>query len=151
MINKLVVALSCLAFSFSSLASDGDIHDTKFGKLSIGLVDDQQVLFFKGKQVNPKIEGNSSLSFEKSFRIADSEVVLLQNTGGTACPALFTLVTVTSQGISQSPEFGTCSDLIKSTQSGDKLIFSMPSMQRRGKTNYVFENGKLTENGKPLK
>ena len=45
------------------------------------------------------------------FELADRDIVLLQSTGGTACPALYRFATLTQQGIAVTPEFGTCSDI----------------------------------------
>lgn len=69
-------------------------------------------MLFKGKPVAPAIEGNSSLSIVANYEIGQSDVLLLQNTGGTACPALFQLRHRERRGLRATPEFGSCSDII---------------------------------------
>jgi hypothetical protein len=122
--------------------------ETRFGNLA---TNDHNFLLFEGKLVKPEIQGNNSLSFLKVFKIGNADVVLVQNNGGTGCPALFHLVIVSSVGIQQSPEFGSCSDLVEYKQTGSVLSLSMPKMRGKGKTKYIFENGVLKENGKIVK
>lgn len=57
------------------------------------------------------IQGNSSLSLVAHLELKDRDVVLLQDNGGTACPALYRFASITAQGIAVTPEFGTCSDI----------------------------------------
>lgn len=93
-----------------------------------------------------------SLSFEKKFAVGNKDVVLIMNnSGGTACPVQYFFVTVTSQGVTKlSPEFGSCSDLAKPIKKGTKIIVTMPKMTGRGNDKYVYYNGILTENGQPI-
>lgn len=57
------------------------------------------------------VQGNSALHIVAHFELNGKDVVLLQNTGGAACPALYRFVTLTQQGVSATAEFGTCSDI----------------------------------------
>ena len=57
------------------------------------------------------VRGNSLLHLVAHFELPDRDIVLLQSTGGTACPALYRFATLTQQGIAVTPEFGTCSDI----------------------------------------
>lgn len=57
------------------------------------------------------IQGNFSLNVAAHFAMEDRDIVLLQNTGGTACPALYRFATLTADGIAVTPEFGSCSDI----------------------------------------
>jgi len=57
------------------------------------------------------VQGNSALHIVAHFELNGKDVVLLQDTGGAACPALYRFVTLTPQGVSATSEFGTCSDI----------------------------------------
>ena len=86
---------------------------TCYGILSIS--PDTNTLQFKGKPVLPNIEGNNGLSIVRSYEIGKDNVVLLQNNGGTACPALYVFVKTNAAGLRATPEFGTCSGIIYPT------------------------------------
>lgn len=137
---KLLVACGLLLFAFQLHA---DELISRFGVLSTNL---QQTLLLNGKPVNPKISGNNSLTFLAIFRNLggnlgqDSDVVLIQNNGGTACPALYHVATITSSGIKVTPEFGTCSDLIDYAKNKDTLTFALPRMDRLGVLSYYTYN-----------
>jgi hypothetical protein len=57
------------------------------------------------------VQGNAALHIVAHFELEGQDIVLLQDTGGTACPALYRFATLTPQGIAVTREFGTCSDL----------------------------------------
>ena len=57
------------------------------------------------------VQGNAALQIVAHFELEGQDIVLLQDTGGTACPALYRFATLTPQGIAVTREFGTCSDL----------------------------------------
>lgn len=57
------------------------------------------------------VQGNGALHLVAHFELPDQDIVLLQSTGGTACPAQYRFATLTQQGIAVTPEFGTCSDI----------------------------------------
>ena len=141
----LAVFALCLAVSFPALA---DEMATRYGKLS---TNEDNFLLIDGMQIKPDIQGNNSLSLLSLFRIDGADVVLVQNNGGTACPALFLFVTVAPSGVSQSASFGTCSDDIRTTQDGNKLTVSMPKTSGKGSTKYEFHRGVVMENGKLVK
>ena len=77
------------------------------------------------------VQGNSRLDIVAHFELEGQDIVLLQDTGGTACPALFRFATLTSQGIAVTPEFGTCSDIATVAMNsvtldpGPELVVSM--------------------------
>ena len=83
---------------------------TRFGTVSVR--DDDKALLFKGKPVQPAIEGNSNLHIVARYEWGADDVLLLQDTGGSACPAQFRIVQLSAKGLKTSPAFGTCSDLI---------------------------------------
>lgn len=136
---------------------------TRFGVVSVR--EDDNLLLFKGKPVAPAIEGNSSLSIVANYEMSQSDVLLLQDTGGTGCPALFRFITVSAAGLRATPDFGSCSDIIYPTwdsKTGTVTVamngFMGPANSEAEKnkaymtkTVFRFANGQVTENGKPLK
>lgn len=94
-----------------------------------------------------------SLSLEQKYIVGNRDIVLvMNNSGGTACPVQYFFVSISPQGIAKlSPEFGTCSDLPKLAQKGLKISIAMPKMTGRGDTKYVYENEIIFENGKAIK
>lgn len=88
------------------------IEQQKTTKTRHGLVqiDSDNVLYFKGKPVIPAYQGNASLNILRQFSIKQQDVILLENTGGSACPAQFVFATVDTTGIRLTPEFGSCSE-----------------------------------------
>ena len=86
---------------------------TRFGVVSVR--EDGNLLLFKGKPVVPTIEGNSSLAIVANFEMGQSDVLLLQDTGGTACPALFRFIIVSAAGLRTTSEFGSCSEIVYPT------------------------------------
>ena len=145
---KFKALLTVILLAWHSIATAQEVA-TRYGKFT---TDVESLLMFKGKVVKPEIQGNNYLSFPEVFKIGDSDVVLVQDHGGTACPALFHLVTITPAGIKQSPKFGSCSDIVEYKRTGSKISVSMPDMRLgRGKVQYVFKDGVLKENGKVIK
>ena len=136
---------------------------TRFGIVSVR--EDDNLLLFKGKPVAPTIEGNSSLSIVAHYEMGQSDVLLLQDNGGTACPALFRFITVSAAGLRTTPEFGSCSDIIYPTLDAKTgtITVSMnsftgsfePEVEKQKaymtKTVFRFANGQVTENGKLVK
>ena len=136
---------------------------TRFGVVSVR--ENDNLLLFKGKPVAPAIEGNNSLSIVANYEVGPSDVLLLQNSGGTACPALFRFITVSAIGLRATPEFGTCSEIIYPTwdsKTGTVTVAmngfmgpSEPEAEKQKaymtKTVFRFAKGQVTENGQPLK
>ena len=144
----------------SGLAQEPNAVATRFGALSVS---EAGVLLFESVPVRPTIEANNSLDLSKPYQIGASDVVLVTDNGGTACPALYYSVTVTKSGVRVTPSFGTCSDLIKIKLSGDSISVSMPgyrgpaeskqAQRRAAGERHVFNYhaGAVTENGRPVK
>ena len=150
-----------IAFSFLSFSACAEEIPTRFCSLKIN---DENMLLFNNKPLDPAIQGNSGLSVEGSYQIGNTDVVLVADIGGSACPVLLYFVTTSSSGVTASPEFGTCSDLIEVTKKADSIAVTMPGFrssavhseaeQRKAfkeKHTYVFTGGVLTENGRPVK
>lgn len=136
---------------------------TRFGVVSVR--EEGNLLLFKGKPVAPAIEGNNSLSIVAHYEMGQSDVLLLQDNGGTACPALFRFVTVNAAGLRATPEFGSCSDIIYPsmdiktatitiTTNGFMGPFEPEAEKRKAymtKRAFRFANGQVMENGKLVK
>ena len=61
------------------------------------------------------VQGNAALHIVAHYEQEDQDIVLLQDTGGALCPALYRFATLTPKGIAVTPEFGTCSDIASVT------------------------------------
>lgn len=136
---------------------------TRYGVVSVR--EDDNLLLFKGRPVAPAIGGNNSLSIVAHYDMGQSDVLLLQNTGGTACPALFRLITVNAAGLRSTPEFGSCSEIIYPTWDSKTGIVTVAMNGFMGsanseaeknkaymtKTVFRFASGQLMENGKLVK
>lgn len=122
---------------------------SRFGQLSItGEINSMQ-LVLSGDKLR---DGDGfSLSFVHRALSADSDIVLvMNNSGGTACPAQYFFVTLSAANNSRlSPEFGTCSDLAEVSLNGSEITVTMPG--GTGRAQYVYSAGTVTENGKPIK
>lgn len=132
---------------------------TPFGKLSVS---DDKVLQLNGKPAIPHVEGNNSLGFVAQVALKNHRAVLVQNNGGTACPATYRWVIVSDGSYTVSPEFGSCSDLAKVSTASGALVVTMPGFAgdseptderkrvARTRMTYVYDGKNLTENGKPV-
>jgi hypothetical protein len=132
---------------------------TRYGKLSDT---DDNLLTLDGKQVAPTVQGNNGLDFVKIFRVGQSDITLVQDDGGTACPAQYYFITINEKGTTSSPSFGTCSDLIKVRQDGDAILVTMagfqgplepPAKQAMAANqthSFAFVNGQLLADGKAV-
>lgn len=96
---------------------------TRYGVLGVNA--DDNTLQFKGKPLSPAVEGNNSLRIVASYALGKNDVYLLQDNGGSACPALFRFATVSAAGVRVTPEFGTCSDIIYPTSDGTGVTVAM--------------------------
>jgi hypothetical protein len=159
--RKYIFGVTLLLFAFTGApAQETNSITTRFGALTVS---DAGVLLFKGSPVQPTVEANNSLDLSEPYQVGDSDVVLVTDEGGTACPALYYFVTVTKSGAKVTPSFGTCSDLVKVKRIGDSISVSMPGYQgpfeskraqsraARERHVYLYRAGVVTENGKPVK
>jgi hypothetical protein len=159
--RKYIFAVTLLLLAgISTSAQETNSVTTRYGALTVS---DAGVLLFKGSPVQPTIEANNSLDLGEPFQVGASDVVLVTDNGGTACPAIYYFVTVTKSGAKVTPSFGTCSDLIKVKRLGDSVSVSMPGYQgpfeskraqsraARERHVYIYHAGEVTENGKPVK
>ena len=144
----------------SALAQETNSITTRFGALTIN---DAGKLLFKGNPFDPPFRPEDGLSLSEPYQIAATDVVLVTEDGGKACPALYYFVTVKESGAKVTHAFGTCSDLIKIKRTGDTISVSMPGYQgpfeskraqlraARERHVFIYHAGVVTENGKPVK
>ncbi len=96
---------------------------TRFGSLKIN---GDNMLLYNNRPLSPEIQGNNSLSTVGTYQIGGSDVVLIQDSGGAACPARLYFVSISNNGVMATAPFGTCSDLIKEKQVVDTIYVEMP-------------------------
>lgn len=149
------VAMETVVFGYEKSES------TRFGKVSIRESDNR--VMFRGAAVAPALADANPLTIVAKYEVGARDVVLLQETGGVACPALFWFVTVTAHGVSTTDSFGSCSDVIYPRFKGTQVTVSMPGFAgpfqsirekeqaKRTRLDFVFADGKLTVKGKPLR
>jgi hypothetical protein len=135
----------------------------KAPSLDLLTIGEDNVLLYDGKPLDPEIQGNNSLEIVQTLRLGSSDVALIADNGGSACPTLYYMVSVSAAGPKASATFGTCSDLIRVGQEGDTIWMTMPAyrgpfsskleQQRAAKEvhRFVYKSGVVTENGKPIK
>jgi hypothetical protein len=153
------VALILVLLSSSGMAAAEDMT-TRFGQLSIN---DKRMLLFKGHPLDPGIQGNNSLNFVKKFSMGGTDVILLEDDGGSACTELYYLVSVTAEGARPTPEFGSCGELLNVAQQGDAILVTTrgymgpfepkAARAKAAKEKHVFtiRAGVVTEHGKPVR
>jgi hypothetical protein len=117
-----IFATVLLVFAYFMLAQGQARVSTRFGWLEIGK---HKELLFRGHPFDPSIVGNNSLDIGETFHVEDSDVVLITNYGGTACPYLFYFVSVSKAGVKATRSFGTCNKVIQAKQSGDSIRITM--------------------------
>jgi hypothetical protein len=84
-----------------------------------------RLLYFAGAPAKPRVEGSEALDLKKLVSLKDRDLYLVSDTGGDACPAQFRIAEVSALGLRVTDEFGTCSDLIKTTVDGAMIRISM--------------------------
>jgi hypothetical protein len=126
--------------------AQGRQAETRFGRLSIN---EYSQLVFNGHLVRPGIQANGSLSIKESFNLNGEEIVIIENTGGTACPALLNLVVISADGARSYPTFGTCSDIYRAQVSGSSIVVQMQDADNVSHK-YIFADHVLTDNGKKI-
>jgi hypothetical protein len=158
---KQLVLIATIAFVTSSALAEN--IPTRFGMLEIR---EDNVLLYENRPLNPQIQGSNRLRTVGTYQIGNSDIVLIENIGGTACPSQFHFVIVSASGVKATSPFGTCNDNINVNQVGDSILVTMTGYmglmglnesradQRKAlnkKHVYVFKGETITENGKLVK
>lgn len=144
----LIAALMIGAYYGSAVAEPVTIN-TRFGSIKNNSDD---LLEFKGKLLKPDVAVVSSAYVVATFKLASSDVVLVSQAAGNACPGQYVYVTIDADAAKVSPTFGTCYDeQIKPVQVGESVAFAMKKVKGKGSVRYIYERGIVFEDGKPLK
>ena len=96
---------------------------TRFGSVT---VDSAKILRFNERPLEPVIKGNNSLTLGEPMRIGATDVVLVRDDGGTACPFLYYFVIVSKSGAKATPSFGTCGEITDVKRVGKSISVVMP-------------------------
>jgi hypothetical protein len=123
------------------------IAKTRYGNAHIN---DDQELHFKGKPVVPAIEVGDSLSIVSAFQINKQDVLLLQVTAGTSCPAKFLFATIDATGIRLTPQFGSCSEyytFLKDSKTSISVLVAEynPNTKTHKKLTFKYADGKVSK------
>jgi len=155
--RRFVVAVTLLA-AVSAVARAADVA-TRFGPLQIG-GEFGNLLSFKGHRL---VRGDNRLSLVETFRMGAADVILVQETGGNACPALYYFVRVSASGAKATAAFGTCDELTQVTRKGDTISVSLPgylgpfepaaAREKAAREQHVFtyRAGVVSEKGEPVR
>lgn len=162
--RKLVLAIAVtIIWAGSSFAQFHQLPQevsTRFGTLS---VNKDRILLFKGRPLDPPVQGNNSLNLGEPIRIGKTDVVLVTDNGGTACPYLYYFVSVSKSGAKATPSFGTCGKLtrikridksISATLRGYRGPFDPEAERQRADKErhvFIFRDGVVTEKSEPAK
>lgn len=146
--NSAISALLAAAFVCNAVADPVSIS-TRFGEVKNNADD---LLEFKGKVLKPEIMVLSSAYVVNTYRLASSDVVLISQAAGNACPGRYVYVTVDATSARVSPTFGTCYDEItEPVMAGESIAFAMKKVKGKGSVRYIYERGVIFEDGNPVK
>jgi hypothetical protein len=157
----LLLLMRPCAFTQSSepQSSDEQVR-TRFGTVKF---DDNDKLRFRGRLVQPGIETSRTLDLTVVYNRADSDVVVVTASDGIACPYRYYFVSVSKSGATVSNEVGTCAKADDMRSDRHSVTLTMqgflgpfePEAQRKKafkeKHLIVFQDGAVTDNGKPAK
>jgi hypothetical protein len=122
---------------------------TPYGILSVS---NQGDLILNQKIFSPQINGGTGIDFRFSSKYGDKFAVLLAlETGGRACPSVYQWVLLSEKGFEASPEFGNCSEEVKTSLAGSELIVQAPKYGSAPAATYTFNGKQLKENDKMVK
>ena len=162
MIKKSLISIGLIVLSLHTHAEIGE-HQSRDGTLQIkeNPTTFQETLYYNNKIVEPKVEGNNSLSAKGPYKLKSDDIFLIEDHGGTVCPIQLNFVKITpAKKVVVSPIFGSCSDLIKVSKTKDHIIVNMPDYAggdqsdedkektARKKMTYIYDGTTITENGK---
>lgn len=143
-----LIAISIIAASTPALAENISIK-TRFGTLT---TDSNFQVQYNGKKLSPAVDIVSSAYILSTYKLKNSDVILVSQADGNACPGQYAFIVVTADGAHATPPFGTCyDDDIKPTRSGESISFSMKKLEGKGSVQYKYERGTVFENGKPVR
>lgn len=143
--------LHCLiALSLPLVAYGEDLNyvyhiKTRYGLVVLKANPDEYPLPNTDLIINGKKITKTADVIVNKIAIGSQDILLLQDTsGGTSCPALFTLVIIEKKVLSVSESFGNCSDQPVVSMIKDTLLIKFPRVNRFASAETEqFENGKL--------
>lgn len=156
--RSLSLQVAILSLASSALAQNSQLLETKtrFGTLALN---SQSELTFNGRPLEPLIKVNSGMDMGTPFHIGATDVVLVIDYGGTACPVQYYFVTADKSGANATRAFGTCNEETGIQRSGDSIVVTMhgyrgplePEAGRRKAARethvFVYRDGAVTERG----
>ncbi|TMG74073.1 MAG: hypothetical protein E6H80_08695 [Betaproteobacteria bacterium] len=142
-----VQAAECKASAFDASKLKTDLVNgeaaTKAGQLSIERKEDRgQLVKLNGCPIGVEA---SILGFEKIFRLANEDVVLVMlGSGGSRCPGDWILLSIKPDGKTEpSKTFGTCGDTAQATQVGNQIKVHIPRAGGNPPQNIIYESGNV--------
>ena len=119
----LIAATGSVFAQFTQLPQEREEVATRFGSLTI---DSDKELLFNGRKLTPSVVGNNSLNMDNPIQIGETDVVLVLDNGGSACPSMYYFVTFSKAGARATKPFGTCADVTSVKQAGNSIRVIMP-------------------------
>lgn len=156
----LIAASGSVFAQFTQLPQEAHEVATRFGSLTVG---NDKTLLFNGRKLTPPIVGNNSLNMDDPIQIGATDVVLVLDNGGSACPSLYYFVTLSKTGARATRAFGTCGDVTSVKRMSNSIRVTMPGYRgpfepesarlraARQQHVFVFRAGAVTKNGKTVK
>jgi hypothetical protein len=151
-IRIVTATMSLLALTMCASASPAQSKAN-----ATGTVNRKGELLFHNHPLQPPVRAKSSLDIGRVFHMDGSDVVLVKDTGGTACPYLYYLVTIRGSTTEATPEFGSCTEVVSASQKDHSIVLTMhgyrgpfePEPDRRKAARelrtFVFADGKVSE------
>lgn len=133
----------------ATISQSSESFKTRQGTLTVG---EDNTLRLRGKPILPQVQGNNFLNLLMHYEIGQQDVILLQNSGGGACPALYQFVILQAGSAKATPEFGSCSDIMSPRFDGQQTItIDMVGKTAMSKETYRFAQGRVLHRGKEIK
>lgn len=134
-----------IALSMLSAAWGADSAGTRFGVMAVieteyreGFPIERHLLL-EGEDILPDLKWRESLLFIAVMPTVSSDLVIVEDTNGSQCPALYYIINVSASSIKATPQFGSCSDDILISWWGDHLRIEMRSTNGWGKDTYLYD------------
>lgn len=109
----------------------GNAAKTRFGIFQVQ-IDEQGKLqgkIYSDTSMLVKSDSISEATIKSKFEAGDADLLLVEHTQGTSCPATYTFFTVTANAVSASPEFGTCAEVSEVKPNGNTIRLAMPGFK----------------------
>lgn len=98
-----------------------------------------------GVQVKPAVSGMLNISY--AFQLPDRQAALIAiSKGNDTCPVIYRWIILKADGYDMSPEFGSCSELIKVSADTKNLTLQTPNPEFPEKLDtYVYDGTTVTQ------